>query len=105
MKIINTTKPILVDELHNYLKQHLNRLFSEHRNEDIDFEILLNGKSIVVQKPGLYDGFLFKLTATDTHLLEVAKSEHYVDDVNVLTLESILDKLFVEYLGATAPQL
>ncbi|MCC8409364.1 hypothetical protein LJ707_10510 [Mucilaginibacter sp. UR6-1] len=105
MKIINTTKPLLVDNLYDYLKANLNRQFAEHRNEEINFDLLLNGQSIDIQKPDLYDGFLFRLTATGSNTLEVAKSEHYVDDVNVLTLESVLDDLFVKHLGATAPQI
>ncbi|MBE9586895.1 hypothetical protein IM792_20770 [Mucilaginibacter sp. JRF] len=105
MKIINTTKPILVDELYEYLKDNLNRQFREHKKENIDFDLLLNGQTITIQKPDLYDGFLFRLTTTGSTTLEVAKSEHYVDDVNVLTLESVLDDLFVKHLGATAPQI
>ncbi|MCD8742608.1 hypothetical protein LT679_18500 [Mucilaginibacter roseus] len=105
MKIINTTKPVLIDDLYQYLKAKLNAQFANHRKTDIDFELLMDGQSIIIQKPGLYKGFLFKLTPTGSHTLEVAKSEHYVDDVNVLTLESVLDELFVKQLGATAPQI
>lgn len=105
MKIINTAKPVLIDDLYQYLKANLNRQFADHRKTEIDFDILKDGQSIVIQKPGLYDGFLFKLTPTGSHTLEVAKSEHYVDDVNVLTLESVLDEIFVKHLGATAPQI
>lgn len=105
MKIINTTKPILVDDLYEYLKANLNKQFQEHRNEEIKFDLVKDSQTIDIQKPDLYDGFLFRLTATGSNTLEVAKSEHYVDDVNVLTLESVLDGLFVKHLGATAPQI
>ncbi|RYZ98036.1 MAG: hypothetical protein EOP47_20290 [Sphingobacteriaceae bacterium] len=103
MKIINTDKNIIVDDLFKYLQQ-LNPLFREQRQSDVNFEVVKAGQEIDIQQPQLYDDILFKLQV-EGNRLRVIKSEHYVDDVNVLTLESILDKLFLEHLGATAPQI
>jgi hypothetical protein len=94
----------LVDDLFQYLQRKLNSLFHTQRQSNIDFDLVKNGEEIEIRQPRLYDGFLFRLRVNGKRLA-VTRSEHYVDDVNVLTLESILDGLFVDYLGATAPQL
>ncbi|MEO6499322.1 MAG: hypothetical protein ABIN95_09925 [Mucilaginibacter sp.] len=103
MKFINTDNNIIVDDLYNYLQANLNPLFRAQRQSDINFDIIKNGDMIEISQPQYYDGFLFRLQA-EGNRLAVTKSEHYVDDVNVLTLESILDGLFVAHLGTTAPQ-
>ncbi|GAA4336206.1 hypothetical protein GCM10023149_44790 [Mucilaginibacter gynuensis] len=104
MKTINSNKNIIVDDLLNYLQKKVNPLFQQHRQSNITFNIVKAGDEIEINQPEVYDDFLFRLSA-DGNNLSVTKSEHYVDDVNVLTLESILDILFTEYLGTTAPQL
>ena len=92
MKIITATAAWDIDRLYILLKQQLNQLFKEHRQSELIFDIEKNGNSIIISKPGLYDGYLFKITVEGNEL-HMAKSEHYVDDVNQLTLQSILETL------------
>ncbi len=105
MKTINATKPINIDELYQYLTENLNKFFTEQRQTDLTLDVIKQGETIRIEQPQVYEGFLFKLTAEQPNQLKVEKSEHYVDDVNALTLESILDGIFVKILGATAPQI
>jgi hypothetical protein len=98
MKIIKTTKPVLADELEHFLNEELNPLFQERRHAEISFNIINNDGAIEITNPELYDGFLFRIEIQGTEM-HVIKSEHYTDDVNVLTLEDILNNLFLEYPG------
>lgn len=92
MKTITTTENWNIDQLYQVLNLKLNVLFKEARQMDIDFNIIKDGDTIEINQPEYYDGYLFKLTAKGNELY-VDKSEHYVDDVNQLTLQSILETL------------
>ena len=98
MKIITLHKPIKIQDLYNLLQQKLNPLFHERRKSDIDFTVEQKNGSIEISALAIYEGFLFNLTLNGTELW-ITRSEHYVDDVNSLTLESILNDLFKDLAG------
>jgi hypothetical protein len=93
MKIITLHTPIIPDELLKHLLQKLNPLFREQRQEDINFKIERVGDAIEISQPELYEGVLFTLDVKGKELW-ITRNEHYVDDVNSLTIESILNSLF-----------
>jgi hypothetical protein len=98
MKIITLHKPIKIQDLYNLLQQKLNPLFHERRKSDIDFTVEQKNGSIEINGPEIYEGFLFNLTLNGAELW-ITRSEHYVDDVNSLTIESILNDLFKDLSG------
>lgn len=93
MKVITLHTPIIPDELLRHLLQKLNPLFKEQRQEDINFKIEKVGDAVEISQPEMYDGILFKLEVKGKELW-ITRNEHYVDDVNSLTIESILNSLF-----------
>ena len=93
MKVITLHTPINVDELLDHLRSKLNPLFQQQRQEAINFNIDKNGNAVEISQPELYEGVLFKLEVIGSEL-HITRNEHYVDDVNSLTLESILNTLF-----------
>jgi hypothetical protein len=93
MKIITLHARTNTDQLHSHLKQKLNLIFKEQRQSDITFTIERSGDAIEISQPELYEGVLFKIEIKGTELW-ITRSEHYVDDVNSLTVESILNDLF-----------
>jgi hypothetical protein len=93
MKVITLHTPINPDELLVHLQQKLNPLFKEQRQEDISFNIEKAGNAVEISKPDLYEGVLFKLEPKGRELW-ITRNEHYTDDVNSLTIESILNSLF-----------
>jgi hypothetical protein len=99
MKIINTERPIKTADYADYLRAKLNLLFQKQRMENITFEIRNDDDSIEILQPSLYgNNFLFRLVFKGNEI-DVIKSEHYTDDVNVLTLEDIMNNLYMEYPG------
>ncbi|MDR6945278.1 hypothetical protein [Mucilaginibacter pocheonensis] len=98
MKIITLHSAISINELYNLLQQKLNQLFHERRQSDINFIIEHNDDTIEISQPEIYEGFLFSITVSGTQL-QIIRSEHYVDDVNSLTVESILNDLFKDLSG------
>ncbi len=99
MKIIQTKGPVNIKELSNFLRKDLNRLFQERRQEDIPIDIVSNENSVQITCPTIYDSFLFDIQAVNDNKIHVIKSEHYTDDVNVLTLEDIINNLLMKYPG------
>ena len=95
MKIITADKFWNIDELTRVLQEKLNPLFKRHRQVDIDFNIVKDRDTIEINQPALYDGYLFRITVKGNEL-HVAKSEHYVDDINFITLQSIIETLQME---------
>lgn len=93
MKIITLHTPVSYDELFERLQQKLNPLFQEQRQSDIEFLIEKTGDAIEISEPDLYGGFLFRIEISGSELW-ITRSEHYVDDVNSLTIESILNDIF-----------
>lgn len=99
MKTITLHNRIKPTELFDHISKQLNTLFKEQRQADIDFVFKLNGDVIEISEPELYgDEVLFKIEI-DESLLNITRSEHYVDDVNSLTVESILNDLFKDIAG------
>src|ERR1700744_5900524 len=94
MKTVTLHKRIKIDELFHQLEMQLNTTFKERRQADIDFKIEKVGNTIEISQPEIYPGdILYKIEADGTDL-NITRSEHYVDDVNSLTVESILNDLF-----------
>ncbi|MDB5031326.1 hypothetical protein [Mucilaginibacter sp.] len=93
MKVITLHTRINPDKLLAHLTQNLNPLFREQRQEDIDFKIERVGDAVEISQPEMYDGVLFHLKIKGRELW-ITRNEHYVDDVNSLTVESILNSLF-----------
>lgn len=93
MKIITLHKPVSVDKLLNHLQQNLNRQFREQRQENIIFQIYKAGNGLEIAQTELYEGPLFQLDIRGSEI-GITRNEHYVDDVNSLTIESILNSLF-----------
>lgn len=93
MKVITLHTPIIPDELLQHLRNRLNTLFREQRQVDFDLTIEKNGNAVEIAQPEMYEGVLFKLEPKGAELY-ITRNEHYVDDVNSLTIESILNSLF-----------
>jgi len=93
MKVITLHNRIGIDELFSHLQQKLNPLFKEQRQTDIDLQIFQADDAVEIAIPQLYEGALFQIAINGTELW-ITRSEHYVDDVNSLAIESILNQLF-----------
>jgi hypothetical protein len=98
MKIITLHKPVKINSLYNHLQQNLNPLFQKQRESDIDFLIENKVNTIEIAQPEVYEGILFNIEIKGTELW-ITRNEHYVDDVNSLTLESILNSMFENISG------
>lgn len=98
MKIINLHKTINTTELYELISQKLNPLFQGQKRSDIKFTVENRNNAIEVAQPEIYDGVLFHLEPNGQNL-NITRSEHYVDDINSITVESILNSLFDEYSG------
>jgi hypothetical protein len=98
MKILDLHKTITTDQLLTLLQQKLNPLFHQQKQTDLSFIIESKAGAVEISEPGIYEGFLFRIEIAGT-TLRITRSEHYVDDVNSLTVESILNSLFEELAG------
>ena len=104
MKIITLHSAIHINELYNLLQQKLNQFFHERRQSNINFIIERKGDTIEISQPEMYEGFLFSIVVNGTQL-QITRSEHYVNDVNSLTIESILNHLFKDLSGSKGTDL
>jgi hypothetical protein len=95
MKILNIHKTITRAQLLQLLQKRLNPLFRQRRQSDINFISEDKDGLIEIFQPEIYEGFLFRIEIKG-HELWITRSEHYVDDVNSLTIEAILNELFAE---------
>jgi hypothetical protein len=98
MKIIDIHTTITTDQLYAILQQKLNPQFQRQRQSNISFTIKNTGSAIEITEPELYEGFLFRIEIKETELM-ITRDDDYVDDVNALTVESILYELFAELAG------
>ncbi|MGZ3753272.1 MAG: hypothetical protein ACXVB0_05300 [Mucilaginibacter sp.] len=99
MKIITLHTRINIDELLRLIAENLNPRFSEQRKVDIRFIVKGSGNVIEITQPDLYgEDILFRIEVKGM-ALNITRSEHYVDDVNSLTVESILNELFNSLSG------
>ncbi len=98
-KVTTKQSPVNIHHLYEFLQHHLNKSFAEQRKQDIEFTIEeKEDDAIEISKSDLYEGYLFRLEArgNDVH---IHKTEQYTDDVNILTLEDIINRLFYDYPG------
>lgn len=99
MKIINLHKTVDINELYELINQKLNPLFHEQKQSDINFAVENKNGDIEITQPELYgDAVLFHIEP-DGQRLNITRSEHYVDDINSITVESVLNILFGEISG------
>ena len=98
MKIIDIHKAITTNQLLQLVQGKLNPMFHEQRQAGINFIAEIKDDNVEISQPAIYDGFLFKVAINGSKLL-ITRSEHYVDDVNSLTVESILNTIFEELSG------
>lgn len=104
MKIITLHKPIEIDKLYNHIKDQLNPRFHKQRQSDINFTVENTPEGIIISQPELYEGALFTIAVQDDELW-ITRNEHCVDDVNSITIESILNILFEELAGGLGTDL
>ncbi|MDB5132761.1 MAG: hypothetical protein JWR02_2510 [Mucilaginibacter sp.] len=100
MKIINIHRKITIGELYALLQEKLNPQFHQQRESDISFNIENAGTFVEINQPALYEEYLFRIAIQETKLL-ITRQADYIDDVNALTIESILNGLFEELAGDT----
>jgi hypothetical protein len=93
MKIITLHKPVNINQLFTHLQERLNLIFQKQRHSDIIFNIANSPSGIEITQPDLYEGVLFNITVHGDQLW-ITRNEHYVDDINSITVESILNSLF-----------
>jgi len=95
MKILNIHKTITPDQLLNVLQQKLNLLFRQQRQTDISLVYENKDGAIEISQPDLYEKFLVSIAIKGQELL-ITRTADYIDDVNALTVESILNEIFAE---------
>ena len=93
MKVITLHQRVTTDELLSHLQQKLNPLFKEQRQVDNVLQIFKADDAVNIAMPELYEGALFQIAVNGSELW-ITRNEHYVDDVNSLAIESILNSLF-----------
>jgi hypothetical protein len=98
MKIIDIHSKITTDEVFVLLQQKLNQQFQQQRRITLSFNIEHRRSFIEINQPDLYEGFLFRIEVKDTKLC-ITRTADYINDVNALTIESILNILFEELAG------
>ena len=99
MKVITFHQRVNPNELFDLIQKQLNPLFKEQRKTDLQFNVARSGNIIEITQPELYPGDVLYKIEIDRANLNITRSEHYVDDVNSLTVESILNDLFKEASG------
>lgn len=98
MKIITLHKHINIEKLYHLLNDKINSLFREQRMEDIQFVITRVGNIIDIAEREIYHDILYHIEVLGEKL-RITRNEHYTDDVNSLTLESILNSMFNDASG------
>ena len=93
MKVITLHQRVTTDELLSHLQQNLNPLFKEQRQVENVLQIFKADDAVNIAMPELYEGALFQIAVNGSELW-ITRNEHYVDDVNSLAIESILNSLF-----------
>ncbi len=98
MKIINLHTSVTAGQVAALLKAKLNPMFHKQRQSDVSFMIEENNGAVEISQPKLYEGILFHIEPKGRDL-NITRSENCVDDVNSLTLESIIEILFDDLSG------
>lgn len=104
MKIITLHTPVSINELYEHINEKLNPIFKEQRQSNISFTITNTSLGIEIAQTELYEGTLFTI-AVQGDQLSITRNEHYVDDVNSITIESILNSLFDDIYGGQGTDL
>ncbi|MBS1504984.1 MAG: hypothetical protein JST32_23190 [Bacteroidetes bacterium] len=97
MKIVTAHERVNPQDLREHIRQNLDTMFARQRQEAIHFEVGGEGNIIEISEPSLY-GFLYKIEINGPEL-DITRSEHWTDDVNSLTVESILNELLAGNYG------
>jgi len=99
MKIITLHKPVNITSLYNHLSQNIDRVFQSHKPGIYNFKVEKQEENAIdISLLELYDEVLYHIES-DGNNLNITRSEHYVDDVNSLALESAMNELFDELSG------
>ncbi|MET3502939.1 hypothetical protein ABIC45_004576 [Mucilaginibacter rubeus] len=98
MKIITLHTNTDINQLYQLLHEKLNPMFHRQRQSDLNFTVERKDGTIEISLPAVYEGALFSI-AINGNELWITRNEHYVDDVNSLTVESILNDLFSNIAG------
>lgn len=99
MKIITLHTRVNPEVLRDRIRENLDTIFREQRHVSLHFEVGGEGNVIDITQPDLYGmDILYHIELKGQHL-HITRSEHYVDDVNSLTVESILNELFKDASG------
>ena len=99
MKILTLHKPLNIDSIYNHLSQNLNSVFNKHKPSTYKYTVENFGDAIEITQPELYPGDMLYRIEINHDKLNITRSEHYVDDVNSLTLESVMNELFDDLSG------
>ena len=99
MKTITLHKPLNIDSIYNHLSQNLNPVFNKHKPTSYKYTVEKVGNAIEITQPELYPGDVLYHIELENDKLNITRSEHYVDDVNSLTLESAMNELFDDLSG------
>ena len=105
MKVITLHKRINTEELFDLIQRQLNSLFHEQRKTDLNFTVTRSDNIIDITQPDLYPGDILYHIEVEQAELHITRSEHYVDDVNSLTVESKLNDLFKIIAGKSGTDL
>lgn len=99
MKIIHTKEPVASADIKAFLERELPPQFKLQRHADIDLTFTETPNGLQISQPDLYEDWLFTIELVNPEEIHITKSEHYTDDVNVLTLEDIMNNLFLKFPG------
>ena len=85
--------------MREHIRENLDTIFLNQRRVSLHFEVGGEGNVIDLTQPDLYgDDILYHIELKGQDLY-ITRSEHYTDDVNSLTVESILNELFKDAAG------
>lgn len=97
MKIVTLHNRVDPAVLRGHIRENLDAGFAKNRGEPMHFVVSGEGNIIEISEPEFY-GFLYRIEV-DGSKLGITRSEHYVDDVNSLTVESVLNDLLGDVAG------
>ena len=99
MKIITLHTRVDPEALRAHIRENLDTIFLEQRHVSLHFVVGGEGNVIDVSQPDLYGTDILYHIEMNGPDLHITRSEHYTDDVNSLTVESILNELFQDASG------
>jgi hypothetical protein len=105
MKIITLHKRINPTELRDHIRENLDSKFKDYRDTEVHFVVEGEGNVTDISQPELYPGDILYHIEAEGQELHITRSEHYTDDVNSLTIESILNDLFKDHSGINGTDL